>query len=42
MFDGQSEKIKWGLRVLLNKPFFGKIGHMCYMGKPCYLSRKKD
>ena len=29
MFDGQSEKIKWGLRVLLNKPFFGKIGHMC-------------
>ena len=31
MFDGQSEKIKWGLRVLLNKPFFGIIGHMCYM-----------
>lgn len=40
--QGHSEKIKWGLRALLNKPFFGKLGYMCYIGKTCYIAQKKD
>lgn len=32
------QKIFWVLRVLLYKPFLGKVGLPSYMGKPIYLS----
>ena len=34
-------KYIWGLRALLYKPFFGCIGHMSYMGKPCFIEGSK-
>ena len=30
-------KYLWGLRALIYKPFFGKIGSNSYIGKPCFL-----
>lgn len=30
-------KFFWGLRALLYKPFFKRIGFMSYVGKPCFI-----
>lgn len=35
------EKLKWGIRALLNKPLYGKMGKMCYIGRPCFIANKK-
>lgn len=35
-------KVLWALRVLIYKPFFGKIGSMSYMGKPVSLIGTKN
>lgn len=39
---GKIQKVKWGLYALLNKPFWGKLGRMCYIGQPCYIAQKRD
>lgn len=31
-------KVFWGLRALVYKPLFGKIGKLSYIGKPTYIS----
>lgn len=42
MLCGYGKKIKWAFLALLNKPFLGKIGNKCYIGKTCYISKRKD
>lgn len=34
-------KCLWGMRALLNKPFFNKIGIPSYIGKPIFIEGKK-
>ena len=35
-------KYFWALRALLYKPFFGKIGNLTYIGKPCFVEGTKN
>ena len=35
-------KYIWALRALCYKPFFGKIGSMTYIGKPCFIEGCKN
>lgn len=39
--QGQIKKLKWCIRALLNKPLWGKMGRLCYIGKPCFIADKK-
>lgn len=35
-------KILWGLRALIYKPFFGRLGMPSYIGKPCFIEGCKN
>lgn len=35
-------KVFWGIRALLNKPFYKRVGNMSYMGKPILIMGKKN
>lgn len=35
-------KYVWGLRALAYKLFFKRIGHMTYIGKPCFIEGRKN
>lgn len=34
-------KVFWGIRALLYKPFFARIGAPSYIGKPCFIEGRK-
>jgi len=35
-------KIMWALRALIYKPFLKKMGRLTYIGKPIWMSKKKN
>lgn len=35
-------KFTWGIRSLLYRPFFKKIGHLTYIGPPCFIEGVKN
>ena len=35
-------KFIWAFRAMMYKPFFGKIGKMTYIGKPCFIEGCKN
>lgn len=36
------KKIIWSIRAIMLKPFFGKMGWLCYIGKPVSILNKKN
>lgn len=35
-------KCIWGIRAILNKPFFAHIGNLTYIGKPCFIEGRRN